>query len=482
MSGSVVNEIKLLIDDLYIALEPEYNRLVFLDVIGGELYNKDMFYEMFLDSYNEIRSDIKKIKYFISGKQAKLVKESKKELPLLNILDNFSDDTTHKYWENLHKMYLLLEHDHPDKDERVLNTIVVELQKKIEHNTTKAETLATKEKVESEITKENKRKLREAIKNKLPGNLHDITDRLKNDPNVAKMLEKLQDLSGNELDNDPVALLQQIDPNFNISKLVENLKDMNNPIALLEQIKQLNPELFSKFGLDSIMSNDMVKTMMNLVPLKDISNNINNYLNMETISTYLDKIPHEYITTDLVNYGLMILNSPGEQRLEKAREISNELLEKLKTTINSSIEKLSNRIYKDILNILQMNLKNDKNIDKILLILTQYSSLVLNKSFTNEEFLAAICNIFTNDKMYAKLTSTEPTIANISIPELIVVVTKVLPKGSLEKFGIGPDFDLNKLIELVKSYFFKKQEQIELTDQQKDELEEYFNKISKQKS
>lgn len=193
------NDIDFLINNFYNDIEHEFEKLSFLDIVSDITCERDNFLNEFVKVHQEIRQTNHKIRHFILMKTNKIKKENANTIPLMDIIGAFSNDIEKKYWDMTQHVYIMLESACDDKQDEVINTITIELQKR--DDKLKEQMLEIEAKKQREldiIERKNKAREERAEKQKLP----DIDEMLSHMDNNPEMMEMFNKMSGGASTND----------------------------------------------------------------------------------------------------------------------------------------------------------------------------------------------------------------------------------------------------------------------------------------
>jgi hypothetical protein len=199
------------------------------------------FMSIIIQNHLEIRSNINLTRYFILKKKEKLNKELKDKLYMTNIFNDLKEETKNEYWRFIHTIFLLLESVHNNKDDAIINTLTLELEKEII--------------VEEEIEKKIEDKIVNVNKKNKKNNFKPNKDILSGF-DFSKLSDIISQISNNKGDEefDISKMLKSFIPNMEtsqnkdlMSELMTDIKDSLTNVENSDQIFDLTKKLGQKY-------------------------------------------------------------------------------------------------------------------------------------------------------------------------------------------------------------------------------------------
>ena len=201
-------------------------------------------------------------------KDSKVKKDNTNKLPLLDIIDSFSDEVKSDYWNFVHTMYIYLESSLEDKNEAVINTLSIEMTKRNEvvkedPELLEAENQALIERAEN--TKKLKKKLHR--KRNMPS-ISSLMDKISDNPEMAAMLSTMTGGKSNkELDN---MMNHAMKDNPEYADMIYNFMDQmasgesneESNFDLDSLISQFMPEMDTNSKINSVLMNKILKDVI----------------------------------------------------------------------------------------------------------------------------------------------------------------------------------------------------------------------------
>jgi len=310
----IESEVRNLINIFYRSFEPEMERYKYLELVTASPITECEFYSQFYNVYTEIRTDtVKKVRYFISKKIAKLNNECANKLPEIDNIPCLSNNIRDMYWETLYQSYMLLESIHPEKNEAVINTLAVELKKVYDAREVEQARIASEKLKEETINAKKVKKMTKQIDEMGVPNTNDLLDKATGlvNPEIMSLIKTAMNSES-----------------LNISEMIKkSLADYPTSAAILSTI------------MDSYMSTN---GELNEGNLKIVVNEAISGLNIDSpeFNVLIDKIYNDI---------LYIYEKPSGKRSQKMINRINDTFEKYKTLIDKksfSVEELVGCIWK----------------------------------------------------------------------------------------------------------------------------------------
>lgn len=417
--SDVKSDIESLITSFYEQYVPEMERYKYLELVTNDPCTKEEFYSKMIKSHIEIRKDTaKKARYFILKKTQKLNTECKNKLPEIDNIENLSTETRSNYWETVHQIYMLLESEQHDKDEAVINTIGIGLER------------LTIEKQENLVLIEK--------------NLE--KERIKNNKKIQKINKKIDEISipnSSEL----------------IEKATSAIDTISNPEVadLVKTFLNTGAEHTKDFNINGMMKkalNENSQYNSIIIALLDGYNSTNGDFSMENMTSIINNINQ---TVDVSKPEISILT------------------EKLFQDFVYIYEKKAGKPKKIIVRFDEIVSKYTKLVKGNIVQITELLTCVWKIANDEEKrtFIESMNNDDINSVVIKKLIKKY-------IPEEMLNKLPVDPDAIIDMFFTGDMVNLSSMLDSAKNWVSTINQETpepQLTDEQMAELEEYYDKV-----
>jgi len=284
------------------SINKELNQLAdlgLLDKKNIKNYNK-YFLTTIIQNHLEIRENINFTRHFIMKKKDKLKKELKLQLYMNDVYMDLNNSTKDEYWKFMHTIFLLLETYHLNKDDAIINTLTLELEKEIEKE------------IDIKIDKEIKEIEDKIVKSKKKN--YKMDKDLLSNFDFSKLAEITEQLSNNENGEniDILKMLKTFMPNMETSQNKSLMKDLmkdikssmtniENPDEIFNMTKKLG-EKYQKMIVDgNIDPNEILGSLMGLMTDESFSQELSHIdLSKLKPEDILGKMMSE-LSPDLIN-------------------------------------------------------------------------------------------------------------------------------------------------------------------------------------
>jgi hypothetical protein len=259
-----------LINEFYIKFENKKAQFEFLDLEVTEYVPKEQFLDNFIKYYNEIRGNESKMRHFIIMKVKKIVEGNENRLPLVNSIKEMSQDIVDDYWFLVHKLFILLEDAKEDKNETVINTISIEIKKRLDLLEEKA-----KEITPSAITKKLKKKFNVNSDNVEIPTVDGLLSGMGSNPHSEKINGLLNQFAGGSGNIDGM-IGNALNENPDMADMIKTLIGaVSNPgdagLDILGLIKQFIPDVDTNCKANKALINKMYKDFRYMFDAKNDS-------------------------------------------------------------------------------------------------------------------------------------------------------------------------------------------------------------------
>ena len=439
----------------------------------GLLSNNDfetaekLFWTKFIQNHEEIRSDIKLTRHFIIKKKDKLMKELKTPLFMSNIYDKLMDETKNLYWKFVHTVFLVLESCHKEKNDAIINTLTGELAKLIKLEEEKVSELSelSKKSIKNKASTSGQSRL----KNKKLGNNQEL--------DISTMNDLLQKMGGQDSNNN-------IFDGLDMSKMAEMMKDMDMS------------KMGGVLGMDMSKMGDMMKGM-DMSKMGDMMKGID----MSKIGEMLGGLDTSNMGgvlggLDMSKVGEMLggidMSKVGEM-MKDTENMENMDMSKMLNAIMPGMEtKKNDALMNNLINDITSNMGNLESSEQVFEITKQlgekYQKMIVSGEIDSSEIIGSLMGLMTDKKFTEELSKID--MSKIKPDEM---VAKMMEKMSPEMLGgmtgmADGKMDLTNIGSLLsgitgmgaKSSDIKPSDikQLELSEEQLKEMEEYYSKLS----
>jgi hypothetical protein len=278
-------EIKDRIELFFKTLEEKTKNLVELELLDSNKITdlKKNLWDSFLKNHNDIRGNLKLVRYFILKKTDKLNKELKTKILLLELINELDDEMKDYLWNFLHVFFLFLENSHIETNTAIINTLADELQKyELKNKVEQVEQVKEREEIVSVKSEPNIKKndilnMMKMMTESLPPNMKEMV------PDMEQMLNNLGGNEGNSENFDIKNIMKKLIPegkeNKDLMKNIINdikvsMKDVKSADEIFDSTKKLGEKYQTLLSSGEIDSNEILSSLVGLISSDELTNEL----------------------------------------------------------------------------------------------------------------------------------------------------------------------------------------------------------------
>ena len=233
-----IDDINLQKTTFFELLLKQSEHLINLEVLDIKLLSnlEKSFWTKFMQNHLEIRNDVKLSRHLILKKKDKLHKELMNPLYFKNIYDDLLEQTQLEYWKFMHTMFLLFEMAHKEKNDAIINTLTIELEKMNDVINIQEAEIIVQEPVQHIVKRKPNKKNKNNETDILSKMMKDMGK--SNDPDMKKLLnmtsKMMSDMSSGNTSSDSYdmsKMLKTFLPELNTTKNNGMMNDLMSDIT-----------------------------------------------------------------------------------------------------------------------------------------------------------------------------------------------------------------------------------------------------------
>lgn len=318
MTENVMLEINTLIDEFYEEIDNTAGKLIFLEIIDKVSCDKKDFLSQFINVHQELRTgSINKIRHFILMKRAKLNKDIRNKIPLLDIIDTFPAELQENYWNMIHLIYIILESLCTDTKEEIINTLKVEIEKRAHIKVTDENTRL--EKIEHE---KNIAKARLSNEAKRESKMPDLSEMMKHMDDNPEIMDMFAQMTGTQMTTSNMSdiLKKALGDNPEMATMlttaIATMKDPNamENLDVMSMIGQFMPDLDMSCNTNIVLVNKIYKDIVFIFSTDDDKNTTIKERVSTKVVIYRDLISSEKISVSEMAACLMRIITNEEMK------------------------------------------------------------------------------------------------------------------------------------------------------------------------